>query len=250
MRVAARLLAAVALGLPVVSHAAPSDYVYYPYVEYGEREIDFKYGTAKAKEANGGERESAASIGFGWGATPWWFTEAYLKYHKVPGDKAGYDAFEWENKFQLTEPNQYFADFGLITEIEIPRQRRTEGYEFRIGPLVQLDTGAIRWNANLLFERVFRSREEGEHPFEMGYQLQARYTLSRALAVGVQAFGDMGKWNRWEPRDEQNHRIGPAIFGKLKLDGREAIQYNAAFLFGESKAAPRNTFRLQAEYEF
>ena len=88
--------------------------------------------------------------------------------HKLPGDKTAYDAFEWENKFQLTEPNQYFVDVGLITEIEIPRE----------------------------------------------------------------------------------HRIGPAIFGKVKLQGREAIRYNAALLFGETNAAPRQTFRLQAEYEF
>ncbi len=46
-------------------------------------------------------------------------------------------------------------------------------------------------------------------------------------------------------------RIGPAIFGKVKLgEGRQAIRYNAAFLFGETPATPRHTFRLQAEYEF
>ena len=30
-----RLLGAVALGLPIVAHAGPSDYVYEPAVEYG-----------------------------------------------------------------------------------------------------------------------------------------------------------------------------------------------------------------------
>ena len=245
-----RLIAAVALGLPIVSHAAPSDYVRVPAVEYGEHEIDFKVGTAKAKESEGGERASAASLGYGWGATAWWFTEAYLKFEKNPGEGAKYDAFEWENKFQLTEPNQYFADFGLFTEIEIPRQRRVEGYEFAFGPLVQFDTGPLRWNANLVFERVYRSREEGEHAMEMGYQLQARYALAASTEIGVQAFGDMGKWNKWEPRDEQSHRIGPAIFGKVKLGGREQVRYNAAVLFGEGGAAPKSTFRLQAEYEF
>ncbi len=250
MRLSSRLLAAVALGLPAVSLAGPSDYVYYPGVEYGEREIDFKFGTAKAKDSRGGERESAASLGFGYGATQWWFTEVYAKYHRQPGEKTAYDAFEWENKFRLTEPNQYFVDVGLITEIEIPKERRTEGYEFKFGPLFQLDTGAVRWNANLLFERVYRSREEAPHPLEMGYQLQARYALPHGIEVGAQAFGDMGKWNRWEPAGEQSHRSGPALFGKVKLGGREAIRYNAALLFGATDAAPRHTFRLQAEYEF
>ena len=34
------------------------------------------------------------------------------------------------------------------------------------------------------------------------------------------------------------------------LEGRQAIRYNAALLFGETHASPRSTFRLQAEYEF
>jgi hypothetical protein len=60
----------------------------------------------------------------------------------------------------------------------------------------------------------------------------------------------MGKWDHWEPSSEQNHRVGPALFGKVKLEGREAIRYNVAVLFAASHAAPHHTLRLQAEYEF
>jgi len=242
-----RLLGAVALGLPFVVHAGPSDYVYEPAVEYGEREIDFKAGTSKLRNDEG--RESAASLGFGYGATQWWFTEAYLKYHHEPGNHHRYDAVEWENKFQLTEHNEYFVDVGLITEFEAPKHE--PGYEFKIGPLFQGDAGPVRWNANLLFERVLRGSPDEPHPTEMGYQLQARYSLRQGLDVGVQAFGEMGKWNHWDPSREQNHRLGPAVFGKVRLgEGREAIKYNAAWLHGVTDGAPKDTFRLQAEYEF
>lgn len=248
MNRAFRLLAAAALGLPAVAIAGPSDYIYVPSVEYGEREIDLKAGSWKLRDEP--VRQSAASVGFGYGATQWWFTEAYVKYEKETGGRARYDAFEWENKFQLTEPNRFFVDVGLITEIEIPRERREEGYEFKMGPLFQWDTGAVRWNANLLFERVFRGSSEEPRVTEMGYQLQARYDLGPAIGVGVQAFGEMGKWDHWEPRNEQSHRAGPALFGKVKLGGREAIKYNAAWLHGVGEGAPRNTLRVQAEYEF
>jgi hypothetical protein len=245
----ARLLGAAALGLPIVSLAGPSDYVYTPRVEYGEREIDLKAGAAKLQDAP--VRESAASLGFGLGATQRWFTEAYVKYEKESGAGAKYDAFEWENKFQLTEPNQYAVDVGLVTEVEIPRERREEGYELKVGPLFQGDAGPVRWNANLLFERVFRGRSGEPRVTEMGYQLQARYALDRAFEVGAQAFGEMGRWNHWEPAHEQNHRVGPAVFGKVKLgEGREAIRYNAAWLHGVTDGAPKDTLRVQAEYEF
>ena len=243
-----RLAAAVVLALPCAVLAGPSDYVYTPDVEQGEREIDVKLGTWRFNDA--GVRESVGSVGFGYGATSWWFTEAYLTVKKESGARARYDAFEWENKFQLTEPNRYAVDLGLITEIEIPRERREEGYEFKIGPLVQGDVGRLRWNANLLFERVFHGRSDTPRVTEIGYQLQAKYPVSPAMEVGVQALGEMGKWDHWEPREEQNHRLGPAIFGKVKLSGRESIKYNAAWLIGATHGSPDNTIRLQAEYEF
>jgi len=245
-----RLLAAAALGLPAISHAGPSDYVILPGVEYGEREIDLKYGTAKPAQGEG--RISAGSLGFGLGATPWWFTEVYAKFQEAPFDKTRYDAFEWENKFQITQTGKHFVDVGLITEIEVPRERREEGYELMIGPLVQWETGAIQWNANLLFERVAGGHREPDEPriTEMGYQLQVKYRARPEFEYGLQAFGEMGDWKHWEPASEQKHVAGPAFFGKFKVGQREAIKYNAAWVFGVSRAAPDNTLRFQMEYEF
>jgi hypothetical protein len=248
MRSTFRLLAAVALGLPAISQAGPSDYVVTPAVEYGEREIDMKYGTEKL--ANGEGRESAGSIGFGWGGTPWWFTEAYFKYHKEAGDKTKYDAFEWENKFQLTETGRYFADLSFLVEIEVPREHRVEGYELAFGPLAQWDTGPLTWNANLFFERAYRGQPEEPRVTEMLYQFQVKYRADSPVDFGVQAFGEMGEWNHWAPPAQQEHLAGPAIFGKLKTGSREAIKWNAAWLVGLNKGSPDNRLRLQAEYEF
>ena len=244
-----RLLAAAALGLPALAHAGPADYVRVPAVEYGEREIDFKYGTEKMKDSEGGERTSQGALGFGYGATPWWFTEAYIKYEKEGAGKTRYDAWEWENKFQLTEINKYPVDVGFFTEIEVPRDRG-EGYELAFGPLVQFDTGPLRWNTNVFFEKVYRGREGEEHPTGIGYQVQAAYRLPNGMDAGVQAFGEMGKWNDWAPEHEQLHRIGPALFGKVKLGGREQVRYNVAYLAGLTDATPKNTIRLQMEFEF
>ena len=60
----------------------------------------------------------------------------------------------------------------------------------------------------------------------------------------------MGKWNDWDKQSGQIHRAGPALFGKIALGNRQAIKYNAAWLFGTSQAAPDNTFRMQVEYEY
>lgn len=224
--------------------AGPADYVYTPTVEYGEREIDFKFGNWKKA---GEDRSTASSIGFGYGATQNWFTEVYLKYKKDGSDGTRYDAVEWENKFQLTETGQYPVDLGLILEIERPRDR-AEGYELKFGPLLQTEFGKIQLNGNLLFERHYRAETSGS--MEMGYQWQAKYRWLPRFEIGFQGFGDLGKWDHWESRDEQSHRMGPAVFGKVSLAGRQAIRYNAAYLVGTSRAAPDHNLRLQVEYEF
>lgn len=226
------------------AHAGPADYVYTPAVEYGEREIDFKLGTQKSGDT---DRESAASLGFGWGLTPWWFTEVYAKYHHVQPQDTAFDAWEWENKFQLTETGKYFADLGLVVELERPRDR-AEGYELRFGPLLQTEFGKLQLNGNLLFGRNYRAETSGS--MEMGYQWQVKYRLREAFEFGLQGFGELGTWDAWAPSDEQGHRMGPAVFGKLALGDHQAIRYNAAWLFGTSPAAADNTFRMQVEYEF
>lgn len=240
----AALLVAGALLSPVFAHAGPSDYIYTPTVEYGEKEIDIKYGTASK---GGDPRESAGSIGFGYGATEWWFTELYVKYKRQNAEDTKYDAIEWENKFQLTETGKYPVDVGFLVEIERPKDR-AEGWEVKWGPLFQTEFGKIQLNANLLLQRSYRSEVPSEMEFK--YQWQAKYRLSQPFEFGLQGFGEMGKWNHWASADERIHKVGPAVFGKLPLGGKQAIKYNAAWLLGTSSAAPDHTFRMQAEYEF
>ncbi len=244
MKIYAPILVAGALLSPMHSFAGPSDYIYTPAVTYGEREIDFKMGSSDKKDT---PNEAAASLGLGYGVTQWWFTEIYVKYKRELNENTKFDAIEWENKFQLTEPGKYPVDVGFLIEIERPIDH-DEGWEVKWGPLFQTEFGKVQLNANLLFQRNYGAASANDLLFK--YQWQAKYRWKPELEFGVQAFGDMGTVDRWSPQDEQSHRMGPAIFGKLPFGGRKAIKYNAAWLMGTSKAAPDNTLRLQVEYEF
>lgn len=240
----ARLFAAL-LSAPVagVALAGPADYVFVPAVEYGERELDFKYGFATRKDE---PTAQAASLGFGDGVTEWWFTEFYVKGERE-GAQSRFDALEFENKFQLTETGKYPVDVGFIAEFELPHDR-SEGNEFRFGPLFQTEFDRVQLNFNPLLTNISRAVEDDGTFF--GYQWQVKYRLQPAFEFGAQGFGDMGRWNHLAPTSEQDHRLGPAIFGKYGLGGRQAIVWNAALLFGVTQASLRTNFRLQVEYEF
>jgi hypothetical protein len=215
-----------------------------PTVEYGEREIDFKMG---AWHEPGKARLGAASLGFGYGVTQRWFTEIYRKYEHTHDEGTTFDAWEWENKFQLTETGQYPVDVGFIVELE-RAQDRTEGYETRFGPLFQTEFGKVQLNTNFILEHHYRA--EQAQRTEFGYQWQAKYRWRPELEWGFQGFGETGKWDHWDALDQQSHRLGPAVFGRLRLGDHQAIRYNAAWLVAASENAPRNNFRMQVEYEF
>ncbi|MDP2804947.1 MAG: hypothetical protein Q8O24_03305 [Gallionellaceae bacterium] len=225
--------------------AGPADYVYTPTVEQGEKELDFKYGTAQQKD---GTQRQAVSLGIGYGANEYWFTEVYFKQKNYDGQIV--NLAEWENKFQLTETGKYFLDVGLIVELEAPINSSSEPKEIKIGPLLQKEIGKLQLNANFLFERAFGTVDESGYSTECGYQWQAKYRLQPSLELGLQGMGELGKWDNWDAASQQNHRMGPAVFGKFSLGNKQAIKYNAAWLFGASNVAPSNTVRMQLEYEF
>jgi hypothetical protein len=83
-----------------------------------------------------------------------------------------------------------------------------------------------------------------------GYQGQVKYRLQPEFEVGAQIYSWLGQVNSWNTDQQQQSSVGPAIFGKTKLGRKEAIKYNVAYLWGTTAASPRNTIRMQAEYEF
>lgn len=246
MKVSASLALLVALVSGSV-YAGPADYVYMPTVEHGEREIDFKFGTGTPPA---GERKTVTSLGYGYGATEYWFTELYLK-REVEGASSDVTLAEWENKFQLFETGKYPIDMGLIVELEAPVSA-SGPWEVKFGPLFQTEFGKLQLNANALFERKYDSEGSGMHyATEFNYQWQAKYRLQPEFEFGLQGFGGLGEWDSWaNSKEEEGHSVGPAIFGKLVMGNRQAIKYNAAWLTGTGATTPEHTLRVQVEYEF
>ena len=227
--------------------AGPQEYVFTPIVEEGEREVDLKFG--RATDQN--DYEGQGSIGFGTAVTSRWFVEGYGVWERAAGAHSRFTAFEFESKFQFTNTGEYPVDVGLITELEIPRDSSGQR-EFVIGPLLQAESGRVQYNFNVLFERKFGGElAPGEdRDTVLRYQGQVKYRLQPEFEFGLQALGEVGKWNDWESRRDQAHRIGPAVFGKVHIGEGRKIVYNAGWLFGATRATPDNSFRLQVEFEF
>ncbi len=238
------LLAASLLACSAASMAGPAATVHTPTVEYGESELELNLGTTRE---SGEERETAAVLAYGRGVTQHWFTEAEAEFVREGSGGTRLEAVEWENILTFAEQGELPVDIGLLLALERPMDH-AEGWEVKLGALLQKEFGKVQLNFNPILERHFDAEEKSET--ELVYEWQAKYRHTQAFEFGMQGFGEVGKWNDWEDSDEQTHMAGPAVFGKLPLGEHDAIKYDLALLYGLNDHTADHTLRMTLEYEF
>lgn len=252
-----RCLSAAAIGtlslgsLPALAINS-SEYLFVPTVTQGERELDVHMGAGSAAALTGAEDNFG--VGFGMGLTAHWFSEIAVQYIKKQNAPAGLDALEWENTLQIGEPGQWPVDAGMVFNLEQPVQSSLDPNHrsrtsIRFGPLLQKDYGRVEANFNLLL--VHHLQSPTVPTLQLRYQAQIKYRYSEPLEFGVQAFGRVGSSTQtWSGYDDQVHRIGPVVLGRIAMPRERSLTYNAGVLLGSTPSSPDRTLRIQLEYEF
>jgi hypothetical protein len=238
-------LAAVLVVPSLAARADPNDYVLTPTVTQGERELDFKFGVGSRGPRI--DLARAAGLGFGYGVTDIWFTELTVQYVREGGTGTRVDGLEWENILQLSQPGEWPVDVGMVAEAE-KMHDSGEGWNFRIGPLLQKDFGKVQANLNLLLRHRYGG--ETSQRMRVDYQVQAKYRYCEPFELGIQGFAELRPWQGWASSERQYFRLGPAVFGAVPLGNARGLVYNAAVLFGVAGKSYDRTLRLQIEYEF
>jgi hypothetical protein len=223
--------------LAFVTQAAQAgvDKVYSPLVELGEIELEMRGIYAADGDAS---RDGAQNtkIGLGYGIASRVFVEGYLVFEKPAGGDYELEAYELEAKFQLSEQGQYFADFGLLTELE--KVRDAAEWEFTAGPLFQKPVGNWMATVNLLGETKFGADAGESGDWEFLGRAQLKYLYSPRFEPGVEYYGDA-----------DTQALGPAAYGRIDFR-RSKLRWQAGWLFGLDSATADNTIRWQFEWEF
>jgi high-affinity iron transporter len=226
--------------------------VYSPHVDESEAEIEYGsyYGIDHRSNFDNGQ---VHKLSFGYGVNAWWFTELYanLKRDAGPDQPVTFDSWEWENRFQLTEPGANWADLGLLMEYERVANHRNDADELAIGPLIEKDIGPTTETLDVEFLKQIGPYTEKEKGVDLAYRAQARWRLMPEFEPGFQAFGNFGRIGAMPLFNRQEHAIGPALLGYFQFGGLPGrIGYNLAYLFGATSAAPHGAFKTILEYEF
>jgi len=223
--------------------ADPGYYVITPYDREGQLSAEFRYWSVKPRD----EYETVwPEVGISYGVNSRWTTLLLASWIGSSEDATVLSNVSWQNEVLLTQGKQ---DFDLALHgalIHLAGENPGDSYEF--GPIFQTEFGATQLNANLLFERV---RKRGTwRPTALKYQWQLRRHGTGWLQFGLQGFGELGPWNDWSPHDEQSHRAGPALFGTLGPGGPQAVQVQAALLFGSTYGDNGRMFSLRVLWPF
>jgi len=214
-------------------HAVEPDTVYLPRVEQGEWELEYK-GRYVYDRQSDEHRQSQNKLALGYGATSFWWTELYAEYEHTPGSGGGWSAFEWENRFQFTEPGQYWVDVGALVELE--RTHPGTGKEARVGLLLEKDIDETMLTVNWLVGKTFAAQESSRWEQQYRAQWAWRYRTE---------FQPLLQWQS----DEHSAYAGPGIAGKIRIASQH-LGYHLTWLRRISGDIPGNALRVQLEYEF
>lgn len=238
----ARAVTALAAGIAfaTASDAHAIDKIYSPIVEEGELEIETR-GTYTFDDREDRDDAYKQLIGMGYGFTDRIAADAYMELKQEPQSDTDVQAVLGEVRFQLFEQGEYFLDSGLYLELE--RDIVENEWEVEGKILLEKSTGDFTHTLNVIFGRAGFERHAGS--VELETALKTRYRYSQAFEPGIELFDsfgdidDMGSWN------EEEHAVGPAVYGKLF----GSVRYEIACLFGISDSAGDNILRWMVELE-
>ncbi len=243
------LLAFLAAGALLAASAFPAhatQKVYSPHVEQGEAEIEYR-GHLDIDDDSSKNKKNKHKLDLGYGFTDFWWAEVVFEYEKEPGKRTNFEAVEFENVFQLTPQGAYYADLGLYTEYALADDAGKPD-KVKFGPILEKTFGRTSMAINTFFKKEIGAHQEKEFEFEYAWRLKYRYMPQ--FEFGLEAYGKPGEMNDFKAVSDQEHQLGPVIYGKFPITNMSGFKYEAGLLFGLTSGTPDASFKWLVEYEF
>ena len=144
-------------------------------------------------------------------------------------------SYEVEARWMLTEQGEFWADWGLLFEIE--KQQRKKNWEVTSGVLVEKEFGrtSLTFNAFVIYEWGNTIASE----FETEFRLQYRYRYLEQIQPAIELYSG-----------ENYLGIGPAFMGIQRFDGQKQLKWELGFITGLDRRSKGHVLRIAVEYEF
>lgn len=208
------------------------DKVYHPYVLPFEREVEWRL-TSRQSEEDG--NILMQRISFGHALSEYTILEAYIVGARDEGGNFGVAGYELELRSMLTEQGRYWADWGLLFELE--KQNASNDWEFKGGLLTEKEFGRYSLTTNVLL--VYEWGDTVPSEFEGEFKLKFRYRWIPEIQPAIEFYAA-----------QDFVGIGPAFMGIKRFDRQKQLKWEVGFIAGFNGESKDHTLRMSLEYEF
>jgi len=219
---------------PLAAGATVIDKIYHPYVHPLEQEFEWR---ASLQNRQPGKADHLQRYRFAYGRSlgEKWFAEAYLVGQNADNRSFDLEDYELEALRQLTEQGEYWADWGVLFELE--KASGHDAWEFSTGLLAEKEWGQWSGTANLFVMQKWGADISEDREIRLG--LQARYRYARFFEPALELYSG-----------ENTRAIGPAVIGQVRLGSGRQLGWEAGVIFGLDSKSADTTLRFLLEFEF
>jgi hypothetical protein len=215
-------------------------------LEFKAGELEF--GTSNTLQSglprDGGANRSAHDKSLDYGVTDRWRLSGIAKFERPDGERMRFAALGVENLFVLKpidDTRTHDVGLGWFVGTQFSTNEETQN-NVQFGPVVSFKLDKISVNANPFLEKTFgRNKIDG---IAFAYGWNAKYELTKIVSVGIEGFGTVEDIGRGTPMNEQQHRIGPAVFTEIEIAKDYSITPDLGILFGLTKGTPDVAVKL------
>ncbi|WP_088329081.1 hypothetical protein [Lacimicrobium sp. SS2-24] len=207
------------------------DRVYHPYVLANEHRLEWRFMSRQTSEEN----YLAQRVGFGHSVNENWILELYLIGERDEQGNFGLEAYELEARWMMTEQGQYWADWGMVFEVE--KRHGQNQWEVASGLVMEkeFDRNSLTLNWFMIYEWGENIHDELESEFRVQY----RYRWMPQVQPSIEFYSG-----------ENYIGLGPALMGLQRFDGQKQLKWELGFITELSNIGKDHTLRFVLEYEF
>ena len=207
------------------------DKVYHPYVLPNEREVEWRLFSHRESNNN----KLAQRLAYGQSVNENLMLEFYLVGERDSNNDFDIVSYELEARWMLTEQGEYWADWGLLFEIE--KETEQKNWEVTSGILVEKEFGrtSLTLNAFMIYEWGKTLKSELETEFRLKY----RYRYIEQFQPAIEVY--LG---------EDYLGIGPAFMGLQRFNAQKQLKWEVGFITGMDSRSKGHVLRVTVEYEF
>lgn len=233
------LLFLLALFICAPAHATRT--VTSPYVDEGVLKLKWKGGYTHDDERESRDGAHSHRLAAEYGVSKKLSLEAEGNVENPGGDdNTDVTALSLKAKILLTEKGRYWLDAGTRLTYETALNDDPDSVELKF--IMAKDTEKFRHIANFILTR--QAGHDASDDTSGGFSWSSRYKFRPEFEPGFEMYNNFGSLSDRPGFEEQDHSIGPVIYGKIT----DHIKYEAGYLAGFSGNAADGRFKGVIEY--